>query len=74
MCIDEAFVTLLSDGTEVELVPGGRNMRITPENINEYIRLVVSTRINESNRQVQAIIEGVNYVIPMEICRMMKWK
>ena len=27
--VDEYFVTLRSDGTEIELVPGGKQMRVT---------------------------------------------
>jgi len=41
-------VTLLSNGTQVELVPNGRNVKVTKSNLDEYIRLVVDARINES--------------------------
>lgn len=46
--VDEYFVTLLSNGKEVELMPGGRNIKVTKNNLDEYILLVVNTRINES--------------------------
>ena len=48
--IDENFVTLLSNGLQVELVPGGRSKKVTKENLKEYIQLVVSKRLNESQK------------------------
>lgn len=39
-CFDQNFVTLMSDGTEFELKPGGRYIKVTPENKEEYIALV----------------------------------
>ena len=67
--IDEYFVTLLSNGKEVELIPGGRNVKVTKANIEEYIRLVVNARINESQKQMKAIKDGVNFVLNLNIVR-----
>lgn len=38
--IDETFVTFLLDGSEVELKPNGKNIKLTKENRAEYISLL----------------------------------
>ncbi|CDW82480.1 hect e3 ubiquitin [Stylonychia lemnae] len=72
--IEEQFVTLLSNGTQVELIPGGRNTRVTKSNLDEYIRLVVNARINEAQKQMKAIKEGINFVINLNICKFLNSK
>ena len=72
--IDEYFVTLLSNGKEVELVPGGAQRRVTKTNLAEYIRQVVNARIYESKEQMKAVKEGVEFVIPMGLVKMFNWK
>jgi len=42
------FTTLLSDGKEVELCPGGKNRQVTFDNVQEYIELIIEVRLNES--------------------------
>ena len=39
--VDEKFVTLLSDGSEVELCVGGRHRKVTLDNLEEYLNLLV---------------------------------
>lgn len=39
--IDEVFVTRLSNGTEVELKRGGKGIKVTKSNLNEYIELIL---------------------------------
>lgn len=41
-------MTRLSDGTEVELKLGGRGIKLTKENLPEYIELLMKARLNES--------------------------
>ena len=67
-------MTLLSDGTPIDLCPGGKTKFVTQANVNDYIRLVVDTRLNESQKQIEAILEGVNFVIPIHLCRLLNWK
>lgn len=38
--LDQNFVTYMNDGTELELKPGGRHIKLCPENKEEYISLV----------------------------------
>lgn len=47
--------------TVVELKPGGKTIPVTPDNRDEYIDLVLQTRMNEANVQLAAIKEGLKY-------------
>ena len=46
--IEECFVTLSSNATEIELIPGGKNVRVTKQNLNYYIECLINARIKES--------------------------
>jgi hypothetical protein len=48
----DTFVTRLSDGTEVELKPNGRSLSVTPDNVAEFVDLVVQARLSEGSAQV----------------------
>lgn len=47
--VDSNFTTLLSNGTEVQLKPNGRNTRVTKQNLQEYLSLVIEKRLNETH-------------------------
>ena len=53
--ITETFKTVLSDGTEVDLVPNGREKVVTFAERNEYAKLVIEARLNESREQILAM-------------------
>lgn len=72
--VDEYFVTLLSNGKEVELCPGGKTRKVTKANMEEYINSIVNVRLNEAEKQMRAIREGVNYIMPLSICNMLNWQ
>ncbi len=72
--IEEHFVTLNSNGVQVDLVPGGQSKRVTKQNLNEYIKAIVNTRLQESQRQIKAIKEGIEFVIPLQILKVFTWK
>jgi len=61
------FTTYLTDGTETELVPGGRDIELTYENRNEYCDLVIKTQMNAYDKQIKAIREGINLIVPINI-------
>jgi hypothetical protein len=44
---DLYFTTILSNGEEVELVPGGKNIRVKFDNILDYIDRTIKARLNE---------------------------
>ena len=43
--INEYFETQLSDGTQVQLVPNGEELRVCHSNYKRFIHLLVRTRI-----------------------------
>ena len=51
----DRFITYLSDSSEVELIPGGREKLVTFQNRGEYVKLVEKTRLKESLLQAEAI-------------------
>ena len=48
--VEEYFVTYLSNGTLVELCPNGKETPVTHENYEEFIDLVVKTRLSEADK------------------------
>ena len=49
-------------------------MRVTKANLEQYIKAVVLARLEESKKQMKALKEGIEYVIPIKICKMCSWK
>jgi hypothetical protein len=72
--VEEKFVTRLSDGSEVELCKNGKTKIVTKENLNEYIELIKEKRFNESNSQFKAIVEGIDFVIPLDMLKLLTWE
>ncbi|OVA01819.1 Ubiquitin-associated domain/translation elongation factor EF-Ts [Macleaya cordata] len=51
--------------TDYELIPGGRNIRVTEENKHEYVDLVAEHRLTTAIRpQINAFLEGFTELIP----------
>eukprot|EP01065_Artemidia_motanka_P041975 TRINITY_DN5535_c0_g3_i1.p1 TRINITY_DN5535_c0_g3~~TRINITY_DN5535_c0_g3_i1.p1 ORF type:complete len:2316 (+),score=648.89 TRINITY_DN5535_c0_g3_i1:54-7001(+) len=69
----ETFSTQLSDGTTVELFPGGASELVTFERRLEYVDLVGKVRLHESERQIQAMRRGLCSVIPKHILYLLTW-
>ena len=74
MPLGEYFVTTLSDGTEVELKPNGKAIPVTFANRNEWVDLVVQTRLYESKRQADAIRRGLSAVVPLKLLPLLNWR
>ncbi|XP_028777707.1 E3 ubiquitin-protein ligase UPL1 [Neltuma alba] len=54
--------------TDYELIPGGRNIKVTEENKHQYVDLVVEHRLTTAIRpQISAFLEGFNELIPREL-------
>lgn len=53
---------------------GGKERKVTKENLNEYIDLIVANRLKESDNQINAIREGVNFIIPTEMLKILTWE
>ena len=56
--INLSFTTYSCDGREVELVEGGSNVPVTWHNRQEYCKLVEEYKVNEFQRQIDAILKG----------------
>ena len=67
------FVTNLSNGTEVELCENGNNKTLSLENKKEFIELLLKTRLNEGNVQIQSIRNGLEQVIPFGLLKLLSW-
>ncbi|KAL6623150.1 hypothetical protein ACP70R_033029 [Stipagrostis hirtigluma subsp. patula] len=54
--------------TDLELIPGGRNIRVTEENKHEYVNRITEHRLTDAIRpQINAFMEGFNELIPREL-------
>eukprot|EP00475_Leptophrys_vorax_P002431 TRINITY_DN11357_c0_g1_i1.p1 TRINITY_DN11357_c0_g1~~TRINITY_DN11357_c0_g1_i1.p1 ORF type:complete len:1001 (+),score=216.22 TRINITY_DN11357_c0_g1_i1:70-3003(+) len=68
---DSTFTCVLSDGvTQKELLPNGSSLKLNMMNRHEWARLVVQKRIFESREQMDAILRGLQTVIPMAAFRL----
>ena len=46
--VDQYFTTVLSSGDEVPLCDGGESIRVTKNNIDEFVAKVLEARHNEA--------------------------
>lgn len=44
------------------------------EDVAEYVKLILETRLNEGVTQMAALKEGVNMVIPIDLLRLFSWQ
>ena len=59
--------TTLSDGTRVELVPGGLSLPVTLSNAPQYVHAVTRVRLREAERALAALRDGVCSVLPAAV-------
>ena len=72
--VDHSFTTVLSSGQEVELCENGRNMVVTKDNYEKFIRLMLQKRFEEGREQMAWVKEGVRLIIDMNIMSMLNWQ
>jgi hypothetical protein len=58
----------------VELCIGGRQRQVTLENLEEYINLLIKTRLNEFDVQLKSIKQGISLILPEGILNFMSWQ
>jgi len=58
-CFDLNFTILLSDKTEIELIPIGKKTKVTLENKNKFIVLAKAERLREFKSQVESMRYGL---------------
>jgi E3 ubiquitin-protein ligase HECTD3 len=68
------FTTILSDGKSVPLCENGENIKVTFDLIDEYKQLMLKSRINEAEKQMNAIKEGFETNVPIFALMFLSWK
>lgn len=58
-CYDQNFTTMLSNGQEVEVIANGKNIKLTYENREMYVKAALNTRFSECDIQIEKIKEGL---------------
>jgi len=69
----EVFAINGSDGKEIELKPGGKNLEVTFQNRFEWVSLVQKARTNEFRAQTEAMKRGLATVIPLPVLYLFAW-
>jgi hypothetical protein len=68
------FVVKSVLGREVPLVTNGESAVVTSANVQEYCNLALHYRLNEFNKHVEAIREGLLHVVPLFTLQLSSWK
>jgi len=71
---DATFQTYLSNGTVVELCPGGKEIPVTHANHKEFIELVTKVKLAECAKQMEWVKQGVSYVLDMSVLSFLTWE
>jgi len=61
------FVFKRCDGSEIELVPNGRNITLTLQNRSNYLKLMLHHKIHEFDDQIAAIRRGLSAIVPLHL-------
>ena len=67
-------MTVLSDGTEQELLPEGAERPVSFEDRQQYVALCTQARLSEWDEQMAAIREGLCEVLPPMMLACMSWQ
>jgi hypothetical protein len=70
---DMFFTTILSNREEVEIIPGGKNIKVNYSNLNEFLERTLEVRLNECKKQIKAIKKGVKETFDDKFLRMFSW-
>lgn len=71
---DLRWTTTLSDGTEVELCPGGRHERVSRANAGAYAQAALEARLAESRPAAMAMRHGLSTVVPQWLLPLFTWE
>uniref|UniRef100_K3X786 HECT domain-containing protein n=1 Tax=Globisporangium ultimum (strain ATCC 200006 / CBS 805.95 / DAOM BR144) TaxID=431595 RepID=K3X786_GLOUD len=72
--LDLRFTAFDCNGQEVELVEGGKTMRVTFQNRLEYCHLAEQYRLYEGSLQVAAMARGFATIFPMRALTLLTWQ
>lgn len=71
--IFQRFVTPLSDGHDVALLPGGADMDVTFDTRIEFCDSVLDARLYEAQQQCEAMLHGMSSMVPQRILTLLTW-
>lgn len=63
----QRFVTVTTDGREVELKENGAQMTVTFDTRDEYVRLEEQFRLHEFDRAIDAMKKGLGTIVPVHL-------
>jgi hypothetical protein len=63
----QKFVTMTSDGREIELKENGANVSVTYENRAEYVKLEEHYRLHEFDLAVDMMRKGLGTIVPVHL-------
>ncbi|RHY55188.1 hypothetical protein DYB30_001880 [Aphanomyces astaci] len=72
--IDASFTVLSSDKQEVELVPGGKQVRVTWDDKEEYAQAAEAYRLSEFKPVCQDVARGIATILPLPTLGLLTWK
>jgi hypothetical protein len=61
------------DGTMHDLVPGGKNIPVTYDNVFEFCDLVENFKLKEFDVQIESIKSGFSEVVPLNVIQLHSW-
>jgi hypothetical protein len=68
------FIIKNSNEDDIELKPNGDKIKVTYDNLKDYIYFSKKLRINEFIEQIEFIKKGFNSVIPSSIFQVLNWR
>ena len=68
------FTTILSNSEEVELIPGGKQIKVNFSNMKLFIEKTLEARMGECKKQIKAIKKGIRETFNDKFLRMLSWQ
>ena len=72
--LDLNFAIKNSNGKDIELINNGQEIKVTLENVENYIKLAKTKRLEELNIQIESIKNGIFSVIVKNVLKFLDYK
>eukprot|EP01123_Difflugia_compressa_P005936 TRINITY_DN1805_c0_g1_i1.p1 TRINITY_DN1805_c0_g1~~TRINITY_DN1805_c0_g1_i1.p1 ORF type:complete len:218 (-),score=26.87 TRINITY_DN1805_c0_g1_i1:21-674(-) len=70
----QKFQVPLSDKSNCVLIKDGDKIDVTYDNREEYVRLAVEARLNESKCQLKSVRRGLTDIVPEHLLSLLSWQ